>query len=168
MKKLLFILLIGCCAAATAQERVTITDPDLVFSYVLPQDWCYKDDPLYHYISPAGCDGEQELPISLTYFNYDCPDVEVCLHGKVNGEFKSVLTDFELKDKGRDTVDGTEARWAIFTHTTEGAPVKEMIYVFVRFGQLFEARCQFQAESFDQYHAEIRRLLRSLQVKPNR
>lgn len=167
MKKILFILFIGLSFVATAQERVTFSDPDLKFSYVLPHDWCYKDDPLYHYISNADCDGEQIPPISLTYFNYDCPDIEVCLDGKVNGEFKSAMTDFELKDNGVDTVDGTEARWAIFTHTVEDVTVKEMIYVFVRFGQLFEARYRILVDSFDKYHAETRRLLRSFQVKPN-
>lgn len=168
MKKLLAILSIGIFASASAQERVTLTDPELAFSYTLPKDWCYKDESLYHYVAPSGCNGDSQLPISITYFNYDCPDIDVCLDGKVNGEYKSSLSDFELLDQGRDKVDGTKASWAIFTYTSEGVPVKELIYFFVRFGQLFELRCQYPAESFEKYHAETRRLIRSFQVTPNR
>ena len=166
MKNFLAVLFIVFYSSVIAQERVTITDPDLEFSYMLPKDWCYKDDPLYHYIAPENCDSDGILPISITYFNYSCPDIEVCLDGKVNGELKSELDDFELAEKGVDTIDGTESRWAIFTYTKGNETVKEAIYIFIRLGQMFEVRWRFPVGTFELYQAETRALIESFEVKP--
>lgn len=165
MQAKLFTLLlaVGISNLLIAQERVSIRDPELTFSYVLPAGWNNYDDAYYHYIINA----DSSAQISLTYFDGMCESLEDCYAGEVQGKLRSEFSDFALSYERDDRISAADAKWAAFSGKTDGAEVKGLAFFFIRHDQFFKVTAFMHPDIAEEYSDQIIDTVRSLTVRLN-
>jgi hypothetical protein len=163
LKTLRFIPLLLLSHFAFAQDAVTITDPEIEFSFRAPNDWIAEDDGFYYILTIPNGNGLEQL--SITYFetNETSPDDQ--FEGITKGMLPAEEPNYKLLHTGDDMVDGQPAKWAVFTSTIEGTEVKSMLYMFISCGQIFRIKGTTKLENFDTYKAQFQETIHSLKAR---
>lgn len=164
MQKIYFILiLLFAGAGATAQDTITIQDPQLSFSYERPTGWLSTDDELYHYITKISGDSIAGFSpnVAITYYDGRCQDLDVCYDGEVNAGLPYAYDNFKILNQGEETIDGVRAKWVHFSGKKKAGkiPVISYIYYFIRHNQLFVI--QTRATENDNPEKELLKIVRS-------
>lgn len=152
---------------ALGQKDVTIKDPDISFSYSLPEGFTNQDGDLYHYIYPQSEKGYQESSIQLTYFEGYYGDLSEFKDGILNGKLRNTLENFEFDSSGKDTVDGTIALWSKYTYNEDSINKCGELYCFERLGQYFQIQIEMPCSDQSKYNADFKRIIRSLRITRN-
>ncbi len=121
-----FLVLFLMGNSLSAQERISIKDPDITFHYTLPKGWANQDDEYYHLVFLPTLNGNPDLfpLISITYFENNCPDLEDCFLGQINGGIQESLPNAKIGKTGTTEIAGTKARWVQFTDVETSGPTK--------------------------------------------
>ncbi len=162
-KLLTLLLAFGISTLLIAQNRVSIKDPELTFSYILPAGWNNYDDAYYHYIINA----DSSAQITLTYFDGMCTSLEDCYAGEVQGKLRSEFVDFEIQDEHDDRIAASDAKWAAFSGKTEGVEVKGLAFFFITHEQFFKVTAFMDPEIAEEYSNQIIDTVRSITVRVN-
>lgn len=133
-KIFLFLTSLGLALSMQAQERVSIQDPDLSFSYLLPKGWVNYDDDYYHYILNA----DSTAQITLTYFEGMCASLEDCYLGELEGKLRSEYTDFKVIYEKTGLIADVPAMWASFTGKMDGVEVKVFAFYLIKNDHFFK------------------------------
>jgi len=135
---LTFLFAILLFQSLNAQERITVEDPEIRFSYELPAGWVTKDDGYYHIASPIAEEAAEH--ISITYFSQAVPDFKDFFEGFVEIQLPSQLTNYQIRGQGKSRIDGEEAYWVSYTHSNSENPKVNYAciqYLYPKFGQAF-------------------------------
>lgn len=162
-KLLTLLLAFGISTLLIAQNRVSIKDPELTFSYVLPAGWNNFDDAYYHYIINA----DSSAQITLTYFDGMCTSLEDCYAGEVQGKLRSEFADFEIQDEHDDRIAAAPAKWAAFSGKTDGVEVKGLAFFFISHDQFFKVTAFMKNDSPDELADQVVDTVRSITVRLN-
>ena len=150
--------------AVKAQERITILDPEVTFSYLLPKGYVYTDDPYYHYVYPKS-GGKDQLPrLTFTYFEKSCPNLDDCFDGKLNGELRTEFSDFNILEKNNLILDATPAILATYTFTKEGTKLEGILCSFVKYGNYFVLEAQYPADKEADYTSVFEGIIKSFEI----
>lgn len=152
---------------ALGQKDVTIRDPDISFSYFLPEGFINQDGDLYHYIYPQSEKGYQESSIQLTYFEGYYGELAEFKDGILNGKLRNTLENFKFDSSGSDTIDGTIALWSKYTYTEDSINKCGELYCFERLGQYFQIQIEMPCSDQSKYKADFLRIIRSLRITRN-
>ncbi len=136
--------------ATAAQERVTIKDPDLHFSYILPKGWSNLDDDLYHYI----INPDTSIQLSLTYYAGMCKELNECYEGEVQGRMKSEYSGFVVVRESEGMIAGVPAKWAQCTGARDGFMYTIVAYFLVWKEQYFQI-VAYLPENADQTQLQL-------------
>jgi len=159
----LLIAAFGTLASSQAQERVSIQDPDLTFSYVLPPGWSNYDDEYYHYIlSP-----DSVAQITLTYFDGMCDSLETCYLGELQGKLRTEYADFQIIDEKTDQISGVPARWASFTGKMDGVEVKAYAFFLIFADNFFKVTAFMDPEVEEAISDGVINTVLSLNIREN-
>jgi hypothetical protein len=137
MKFRFFWCLLSMVAAPlshSAQERVTIHDPELSFSYLLPKGWLNYDDDYYHYILNA----DSTVQIALTYYDGMCQDLSTCYTGELDGRLRSEYSNFTVLGEFQGSIAAVPAQWAAFTGRRDGIDYFAYAYYLIWKKQFFK------------------------------
>ncbi|NEN22210.1 hypothetical protein G3O08_01665 [Cryomorpha ignava] len=169
LKSLIALFPLATLISITAggQINVTIEDPDISFSYYLPEGYANQDDDLYHYIYPESEKGIEESTIQLTYFQGYYGELSVFKDGILNGKLRNTLENFEFDSSGSDTIDGTIALWSKYAYTEDSIRKCGELYCFERLGQYFQIQVELACSDESKYNADFKRIIRSLRVSKN-
>lgn len=169
LKSLIALLALITTFSFTAfgQKDVTIKDPDISFSYYLPEGFANHDGDLYHYIYPQSENGYEESSIQLTYFEGFYGKLSDFKDGILNGDLRNSLENFEFVSSGNDTVDGTIALWSKYTFTEDSINKCGELYCFERLGQYFQIQIELPCSDESKYNADFKRIIRSLRITRN-
>lgn len=153
-----------------AQERISIKDPELTFSYARPTGWVSDDGDLYHYIRRP----DEQVPdnqiaeITITYYEGRCQDLDQCFDGEINGYLPERYASYKKLSQGEEIIASERAKWIKFSGTEkEKGQVREgisFLLVFIKYDQYFVLRSIL----FDTKHEEeMWDVLRSFEVTQN-
>lgn len=159
---LLFFLL--SCILVKAQERTTIVDPEITFSYLLPKGYAYTDDPYYHYVYPKTGSKDQLPRLSLTYFDRSCPDLDDCFDGKLNGDLRTEYADFKVVEKKNLIINSVPAIIATYTFTEKGKNLAGILCTFVQADSYFVVEAQYPADDSAEYLDVFEGVIKSIEV----
>ena len=163
MRFLLSIVISLNCITLFGQQRMTVTDPEIEFSYELPTRWQRYDDG-YNLILIPPTRNEDEY-LSITYFESD--DLELDL--QFNFTVKQLLPlnepGFKLMEQGEDNLRDIEARWATFETTFQGTTYGNLLFFFIENGQTFKLRGTSRIENFDDYRNNYLQIMKSIESK---
>lgn len=149
------------------QERISIKDPELSFSYNLPKGATNQDDPFYHYIMLPATTGKAVPVIQLTYFESYNISLHDYMDGVLNAKLASSLADFKKVSNGSDSIDANKAEWAKYSFTEKGIEKCGILYVFERYSQYFEVIATSDCADFAAHEADFRKVVRSLEIVKN-
>lgn len=152
---------------AFGQKEVIIKDPDISFSYFLPEGFTNHDGDLYHYIYPVKENGYEKASIQLTYFEGYYGELSEFKDGIINGELRNTLENFELESSGSEAIDGSVALWSKFRYTEDSIEKCGELYCFERLGQYFKIEVEIVCSDNSKYNADFKRIIRSLRVLKN-
>lgn len=130
---------------SSAQSRVEVIDPDLKFSYILPEDWRVRDDG-YDYIIESK--DSKNTYISFTYVekatgNEKFDAVVESQSFKDDFQFEldynlpDELKNFQLEETGNSTINGVPTLWAKFSHGDTQDQIG-IFYMFQKLNQSFK------------------------------
>jgi len=153
--------------SASAQKEVTIKDPDISFSYYLPEGYANQDDDFYHHIFPKSESRIDDANIQLTYFEGYNGELSAFKDGIVNGKLRNTLENFEFQESGSETIDGTLALYSKFTYTEDSIPKCGELYCFERFDQYFQIEMETTCNEESNYRVDFKRIIRSIRVIRN-
>lgn len=167
-KLLLLIGFIGLITiSAEAQKRVSIQDPELTFSYILPKDASNQDDPFYHFIIIPTAEERTPAIVQLTYYEAFNISLDDYMDGVINGRLATSLANFKKISTGPDVVDANRASWAKYSYLEDGIAKCGLIYCFERFHQYFEIIATSECADFAGNEAAFRKTIRSLEIQKN-
>lgn len=158
----LFILLAGI--VVKAQDRTTIVDPEITFSYLLPKGYAYTDDPYYHYVYPKTGSKDQLPRLSLTYFDKSCPVLDDCFDGKLNGDLRTEYADFKIIEKKNLILNSAPAIMATYTFTENGVGLEGILCTFVKADNYFVIEAQYPAADSATYQGVFEGIIKSIEV----
>lgn len=145
-QRFLFLLTLAFLPFLTsAQNRTEVNDPDIKFSYILPEGWQVKDDGYDYIIESQDLKNTQ---ISLTYVekasgNEKFDTVVASQSFKDDFQFEldynlpDELKNFQLEETGNSTIDGAPALWAKFSHGEKQDQIG-VFYMFQKLNQSFK------------------------------
>ena len=129
----IFILALAL-QAANAQERVTIKDPEIQFSFDLPKDWVTQNDDFYFYVFNPEWDNTQ---LAITYFNMNTPrELEEIVDTRKKFSYIEI-EGYSYIDTKNLEIDGVTAYAVEYNSKSEDVKLINKEYVFVKEGQVF-------------------------------
>jgi len=146
-----------------SQEPVEIVDPNLTFTYLMPDDWTNSDDPYYHYITPP-CASKG---LELTYYDGRCKVIEDCFEAETKGAFPKKYKNYETTDTGKLLVGNTEAPWLTFTFSDEDGIKTGFYSTFIKLNQQFTFLFIAEKKCFESSRDKIISLIEDFRVQPN-
>lgn len=158
----LFIIVLFC-SNSFAQKRVTIDDPEIQFSVVVPKKWRQFNDEYYYYLIIPSKNSNEYLTITYLETNDQSPDKNFDV--AVNYSYPRNETGYRLLETGTDEVDGKPAKWGIFISKYEGQEYKSVLYMFVENKQIFKVRGIALSSNFDQHIETFIRTIKSIRSK---
>ncbi len=158
----LFFLL--ACIVAKAQERVSIVDPEITFSYLLPEGYAYTDDPYYHYVYPISGSKDHLPRLSLTYFDKTCPNLDDCFDGKLNGDLRTQYADFKVIEKNNLILNAAPASMATYTFTEKETNLAGILCTFLTADSYFVIEAQYRANESATYQSVFKEIIKSIEV----
>lgn len=155
-----------------AQERAVVTDPEIKFSYILPEGWMVEDDG-YDYKIQSREHADSHL--TLTYFeNAQGSEYVESLGEKLSFEddflyeIRSVLPEtypnLEALENGTIKVDGVSARWVKFSYGTNGDKTG-IFYMFQKLSQTFKIYGSAPAAQFEKVKPSFTAIVDSFQAE---
>ena len=152
---LVFFILSVIPMISSAQKRVEVKDPEIKFSYVLPQDWEVKDDGYDYKIISNSIDN---TVISMTYLesaqgsgNFEAIGAQ-SLEENFLFDLKYVLpeefSNLKPQETGSSKIDDTFANWVKFQHGKNGDQVG-IYYMYEKLNQTFKITVSSPAAQFD-------------------
>ena len=159
---IIFFIISSVCHA---QQRITIDDPDLSFSYILPEGYTYADDPYYHYVFPKTGSKDQLPRLALTYYDGYCNDLNDCFDGKLNGELRSENADFSIIEKKSVVVSNTAARLAAYSFTQDGVKLEGILCTFIKYNAFFVVNAEFPSADSAKYTPVFQEIIESIKVQ---
>lgn len=153
--------------SAVGQKTVTINDPEISFSYLLPAGFVNDDDDFYHYIFPADKDKITSAALQLTYFEGFQGTISEFKEGVLHGKLGATLDNFKVLDSGVDIIDGSTAVWSSYSFSENGDSKCGMLICFERLEQYFEIQIQGNCKAYYIYRDDLRQVLRSMRVVKN-
>ncbi|MDR7128590.1 hypothetical protein J2X69_000922 [Algoriphagus sp. 4150] len=154
---------------SSAQKRVEVKDPEIKFSYLLPDGWEVKDDGYDYVIQTPDI---KNAYISLTYVeNAKGSDFVESLGKKpsfdedFDFELRYVLADehsnLKLLEQGKTVIDNAPARWARFQSGAKGEKIG-IFYMYQKLNQTFKITGVAPEKDFEKFHVTISSILKSL------
>lgn len=160
---LIVALVISLACKAQAQELVKIVDPELTFSYYLPDGWKKSDDPYYHYIKPP-CASKG---LEITYYDGRCKVIEDCFEAETKGAFPEKYRDFKKDESGTFMVGESSSPWITFSFFEEGRKKYGFYTTFVKLKQQFTFLFIDEKKCFNKEEKNIRELIEDFRIAPN-
>lgn len=141
---------------SSAQKRVEVTDPEIKFSYILPEGWQVKDDG-YDYIVQSP--DTKDTYLTLTYVeNAVGTDKFASIGAKQSMEedflfeVRYILPEdyknFTILENGNTTIDESPAVWVRFSHGDKGGQVG-VFYMYQKLNQSFKITGTAPAGQFE-------------------
>ncbi len=151
-----------------AQRTVSIEDPDLFFSYTLPEGWSNIDDPYYHYILFSENDSVGPDRIAITYFDRYCRVAKDCFDGEYFGGLRNELDSFKSLATGTEKVAGQNADWGRFQFkaAVNDAAMLGYFYTFQNGNQFFLITAQAEAGKMEKFEPMLLKWIKTFGVKP--
>ncbi|MCE7055455.1 hypothetical protein LZF95_12280 [Algoriphagus sp. AGSA1] len=154
---------------SSAQKRVEVKDPEIKFSYLLPDRWQVKDDGYDYIIQSTDIKGAS---ISITYLeNAKGSDYLESLGKKpsfdedFDFELRYVLADEHLNlkalEQGRTVIDDSPARWVKFQYGAQGDKTG-IFYMYQKLDQTFKITSAAPTVDFEKFHLTNSSILESL------
>lgn len=151
------------CSTSFGQKRVTIDDPEIQFSVVVPKKWKQFNDDYYYYLIIPSKSRNEYLTITYLETNDQSPDKNFDV--AVNYFYPRNETGYKLLETGNDEVDGKPAKWGIFTSKYEGEEYKSILYMFIENNQIFKIRGITLSSNFEQYAETFVSTIKSIRSK---
>jgi len=148
---------------AVSQEQVKIVDPNLTFSYLMPEGWTNTDDPYYHYIAPP-CASKG---LEITYYDGRCKVIEDCFEAETKGAFPKKYESFRVDDSGTLKVGETPSPWIAFTFSDEEGKKMGFYTTFIKLNQQFTFLFIDEKKCFKTEKENIVSLIEDFRVKSN-
>lgn len=146
-----------------AQERVTVEDPEMAFSFVKPTKWKIYDTDLYYLIYKPGL---KNAYVSITYVAAgEGEELQEMFDFTVNDLLPLNIEDYEVIDKGEDTVGELDAFWVTYSSTFEGLGHKNIYYLFQKDGQVFKVLGTCAIAEFEGLEPEFVKIIKSIEAK---
>jgi hypothetical protein len=171
MKCLIILAFPIISTLAYGQEKVTIKDPDITFSYQKPKGWNSQDDPLYHFVTkPIKNPNATEPQVAITYYDGSCNDLDECFEAQEKGLLPAMIPQFKKLASGEETIDGTRAKWIKFSGVTNpdrpDITAMNYSYFFIKHNQYFVVTIALPLQTTDA-EMEALSIVRSLNARKN-
>lgn len=152
-----------------AQERVEVKDPEIKFSYLLPDGWEVKDDGYDYQIHSPGF---KNAYVSITYVeNAQGSEYVESLGAKpsfeedFDFELRYILAEdypnFKVIEKGSAVIEGVPARWARFRSGSNGDRAG-VFYMYQKLNQTFKITGISAGEDFEKIQPFFNSIIQSL------
>ncbi|RAI94866.1 hypothetical protein [Algoriphagus yeomjeoni] len=139
-----------------AQERVVVTDPEIKFSYILPDGWEVNDDGYDYRITAKSL---ENAVMSITYLegaqgteNFESVGGNQSLQEDFLFEIQYILPEefpnLKAEENGTTTIDETQARWVKFSYGTNGDKTG-IFYMYQKLNQTFKITATSRSGQFE-------------------
>lgn len=156
---------------SSGQERVAVSDPEITFSYILPDGWKAKDDGYTYKIYAPGA---KDTYVSITYVQSAKgtdyieslgelsfkEDFELELNYNLAEEYSN----FKVEEQGTVIIDETQARWARFQSKDDGEDRISIFYMFQKHNQTFKIMGTAPAGHFEKLQPNFTSIIKSLKT----
>ena len=157
---------------SAAQERVVVTDPEIKFSYVLPEGWMVNDDGYDYKITAKSI---ANAYIVLTYLegaqgtgNFESIGSKQSFEQDLLFEIQYVLpeefSNFKVQENGTTTIDETPARWVKFSYGANGDNTG-IFYMYQKLNQTFKITGSAPASQFEKVKPIFKAIVDSFQAE---
>lgn len=117
-----------------AQERMTVTDPEIEFSFDLPDGWETKNDDYYFYILDPDSKSSQ---LSITYFNENTPrELDEIVETRLKYTYPE-MKGFKHLETDLAEIDGVQSYVVKFKSKLRKKTLINHEYIFLKEGQVF-------------------------------
>ena len=162
-KNLLIFIFILDCQIAIAQNRITITDPEIKFSIEAPLDWIKYDDGYYYYLIIPSEAADENL--SITYLETKSTLPDSIFEFTINQIYPLNEPGYNLLETGDESINNLSAKWAIFTSIDRNVHYKRFIFMFIEHGQIFKIQGTSRLENFDAHVERFRSIIKSIRIE---
>ncbi len=157
---------------SSAQKRVEVKDPEITFSYLLPDGWQVKDDGYTYEIFVPG---RQDSYISITYVETaqgseyieslgEKPSFEEDFFFEIRYILTEDFSNLKVQENGSTTLDETSARWVKFSHGTNEEKVG-VFYMYQKLNQIFKISVSSPAAQFEKIKPVFTSVVNSFQAE---
>jgi len=144
--------------AASAQERVTIKDPEIEFSFELPKKWVTQNDDFYFYVFNPDWSNTQ---LAITYFNMNTPrELEEIVDTRKKFSYIEI-EGYSYIDTKNLEIDGVTAYSVEYNSKSEDVKLANKEYIFVKEGQVFYLLFTTERRLYDERVAPFESLVKS-------
>lgn len=161
----LALLLFISEASAQPGKKVEIKDPDLKFSYQLPDGWRSQESELYHYIISDFL----HSVVSITYYEEACPLLADCYLGELEAiKLSHEENSFRLLENGTEIISGSAAMWMKYSYQDESKALPEAtvyLFLFICKDQYFKVEASGNSRNADSWSGKVLGIIRSLAVR---
>ena len=128
------MVLIGLFINGQGQERITIQDPEIVFSMDVPEGWKTRNDDYYFFVLNPKAKGSQ---LTITYYNENTPrDLVEIVDTRIKFSYPDI-EGFKHIDSVPTTLSGEDALMVKY-HSKKGKKkLYNEEYIFIKAGQIF-------------------------------
>ncbi len=141
-----------------SQERIEVNDPEIKFSYLLPEGWEVKDDGYDYEIHHPEI---KDAYISFTYLedgqgsgNLESLGTKPSFEDDFDYEIKYVLSEdypnLSVDEMGKMTIDGSPALWARFQSNSNDDTKTGIFFMYQKLNQTFKIAGTAPSEHFEQ------------------
>ncbi len=170
---LLFLSLVFMPLLSFAQERIVVTDPEIGFSYLLPDGWKIKDGTYAYQINSPEIANSY---LSVTYVEMargtdylESLGETLSFEEDFDFEISYVLAEeypnFKVDSKGSTTIDGVPAKWVKFQSTLDGEDMANIQYMFQQFNLTFKLTGTAPAAHFEKMQPHFTAIVQSFESK---
>jgi len=159
---------------SSGQERKEVNDPEITFSYILPEGWQVKDDGYTHKIYPAEA---KDAYISITYVESAKGTDYLQSLGKssfkedfefeLNYVLAEEYSNFKVVEQGTTLIDEAQTRWARFQSEDNGKDRISIFYMFQKHNQTFKVTGTAPAEHFEKLQLHFMSITKSIMTAKN-
>lgn len=159
----LLIIFISVSFQGFSQEPIEIVDPNLNFSYLMPDEWTNSDDPYYHYITPP-CASKG---LEVTYYDGRCKVIEDCFEAETKGAFPKKYSDYEIDESGSLFVGESQSPWIVFSFSEDGRKKYGFYTTFIKLNQQFTFLFIEEKKCFKSSRDKIISLIEDFRIQSN-
>ncbi|WP_425636609.1 hypothetical protein ACPUEN_14450 [Algoriphagus yeomjeoni] len=171
--RILFLFFLSVIPLVTfAQERVVVNDPEIKFSYVLPQNWQVSDDGYDYKIIAKTIDN---AVLSMTYLegaqgteNFESVGAKQSFNEDFLFEIQYILPEefpnLKVGENGTATIDETPAKWVKFSYGTNGDKTG-IFYMYQKLNQTFKITGSAPATQFEKVKPSFTAIINSFQAE---
>ncbi|SFU08937.1 hypothetical protein SAMN04489724_3857 [Algoriphagus locisalis] len=157
---------------SSAQKRVVVTDPEIKFSYILPEGWMVEDDGYDYKITAKNI---ANANIVLTYLegaqgtgNFESIGSKQSFEQDYLFEIQYILpeefSNFKVQENGTTKIDETPARWVKFSYGPN-ADKTGIFYMYQKLNQTFKITGSVPAAQFEKVEPIFKAIVDSFQAE---